>query len=170
MKNQNQKFKKIKRSDSLYLSDGYFSNRHWLLKAAWVETMSSRVTFGIRKALKRMQVETVAARLRGESPSHVKLAQFIAKVDFSKYRKVNLDSDSVKRKIGHPRGEVARGLVAFIIKNGKHEIGVDPEYFPMLTFDVATEIFVSLPDSPIVIRRDSEIVGLLMPKTFKERE
>ncbi len=165
--NQFKKFRKIGKSDPLYIGDGFFSNRHWLFRADWIQSMKTRVTLGLRKALERKQVEYVTARMQGAEVPSVNLGKLVNELNFDNYQKIDM-TKPIATRLGFRKRAVTESVTAFILKNGKKEIGVDPLYISALFFDPEAEIFIRDGESPIAIRKNGELIGLLMPIRLKK--
>jgi len=175
MKKQNLKFRPIKKSELLYLGDGFFANGHWLFSADWLAGLSSRVTMGLRKALQRKQLEIVTARLQGnaDQPNYRsrELSKIVARFSFGpvNYSRVELSEKTISKQIGFlNQRELEKGVTAFIIHNHAHKIGIAPDYFAALTFDNDVNIFVATATDPVIMKKNNVVIGMIMPMHLNE--
>lgn len=158
------RFKKIDKREPLALAEGFFTNREWVFKTDWLLAMKTKITIGLRAAIARKTLEVVNARLSGATVNLPTIQTLIQRIELSTYKRVVLTAETFTKKIGYRHGKFEnKGVVAFTINAHRKQINVDPEYFTALFFDATAEIHIRDEKSPIVILKNSEIVGLIMP-------
>lgn len=161
------KFKKISKHDPLYIGDGFISNRHWLFKSDWVETLKTRASLQLRNHLQALRIKTVTEKFSGnESPTYP-LGNLVSGIDLANYRPIQLNSESVRVHIGFRKNEMIKSPVAFVLQSGKTKVGIDPEYMQAFYFDSEIEILINGPRDPIVMRKNNEVIGLIGPMQLK---
>lgn len=172
---KNCKFKKLAKSETLYVSGGFVSNKHWVFDMQWLLGLKRSNSLGlttIQNAVKKAQVKATMARLNGAFyPSH-DLEKVVSAIPLSQYKPapqggIEFIEDFLKGDYEKP------GVVALAFKTKKTPY-LDIEYAAALFFDTSTMIMIKDGSSPIVLQDASgKIVAALMglnPKQYESKD
>jgi hypothetical protein len=162
-KNKKLKFRSITKKTNLFLKDGYLSNGHWLFCTEWIESLKSKYSLGVKRALTKKTIQVVSSRLLGETRHEHDLESLVKKIPLREYTKINLNESVVNDVEGFPYGKLYKDVVAFKIKTKNSEILIATDYYVALLFDSEVEIHIKDFMSPIVLLKENKIVGLLCP-------
>lgn len=157
------RFKKISKSETVFVQGGLVSNRHWIISAAWLATLKRRRDLGMTALCKRVekaQAAATLARLNDSSyPTH-DLGAIVASFDLSEYR----SAKALEFHYGFIRGKADQYdacIVSFGVKGTPY---LDVEYAAALYFSTDTAILVKDSKSPVLLQDASgAIVAVLAP-------
>jgi len=165
------RFKKIKKSDSLYIAGNLIASGHWLFCIDWIQSLGTpRATMGIRRAITRMQLSIVTMRLTGNEyrPRH-DIEQVFKGLTSNLSNYTRIDLNSVTEKFDFLDSKVlAKGVVARVINNNGIKIGVDSEYFTAFLFDPKCEVLAKGEFDPILVKKNNSVVAIVMPMRLTE--
>jgi hypothetical protein len=162
------KFKKIKKTDSIFLAGNLICSGHWLFCIDWVNSLGTpRATMGLRRAIARTQLDVVTARINNEScraMSRVaEIEKLYARTELTNYCPVNL-ADVIEKIDFKDVPGIQRDVVAMVINAANGEkIGIDVEYYAAFLFDKAATILARGKNDPILVQKNNRIVAMVMP-------
>lgn len=160
------KFKKIPASQTVYVRDGYATNRHWIFRIDWLNTLAkSRGNIQVRNRAKKAMLAANTARLLGNDYDKLDVSQPVSQIVLTEYRAASASEFETVQ--GYIKGDQSNyGAVAFRIGGVPC---LDIEYFPALQWDSGVTVMVKGKHDPVVILSGGEIVGLIAPikSTYK---
>lgn len=154
------KFRKVSAAEILFFNAGFVSNRHWIFSTAWILSLTSRTTMGLRNRIKRDQLQLVTHKMQGTETrmTSMDIGTVVNTLTNGKFRVFPLSE--AKSVLGYKRGKPGdKQTVA--MQFGRGGPAVDIEYFAALQFDAETEVRIAGPHDPILIYRHGAIVGLI---------
>lgn len=156
-----QKFKKLSKSENIFLESGYASNGKWLFNVNWLKSVASRGNIQVRNRVTKAQVEFVNKKLSSEYINTRPVSAVVSNVNLKAYRPVDL-SEQVKVRQGYKHGKPdSFGTVAFQL--GTNGPCIDAEFYPALLWDTETTAHVCGDTDPIVVLKAGEIVAMVAP-------
>ena len=170
------KFKVPRKPDfaSCHITAQYLTNGHWLFNTQWLEACGASAR-SVKTLLKKIRVERVTARLRGEEitdyasridgiiPSHTRICTDYMPADCTP------DAGPLFEQ-GKPAQEgLSIDHVLLKIK-GEVKSAINVKYCAALSFCPDTRVLVNTADktAPIVHINEERVVGLIMPVRIPE--
>lgn len=147
----------------LFCGDGYVSNRHWLFQVDWLLGLKTKGLASLKKRVQKAQVETVTRKMTDPEFKPVALGKIVSTVrDANGYSRVEFTGKTAKLESGFRNGHTIVPT-HFVLSHGREKIAIDSNYFPALFFDDSLEIHARGSLDPILLVKDSEVVGVVMP-------
>lgn len=162
------RFRFIQKNDPFFLSCGFVSNTEFAFRIDWIEKLNSKITRQLRRLMAAKQVEVVQKRLAGQKVETPSIDNLLSVLDLREYSKVELKRENILKKLGFRKGALEKSVVAYVIRGPKKNqgVGIHCEYLPALFFSTGLEVLIKDNVSPIIIKRNNEIVGLISPIKF----
>ncbi len=162
------KFELPRKNESVFLTEKFISCGPWLMDIKWLEscarTGSKETRMLVKPVLKLMQntrTTRVIDLVSGNEIKHRDLSKLIpGKNELLGFEQVGVSSAAASVNIV----DFCIDSVSFGFSDVN--VTVDAAYFPMLGFDNNAKVFIRGGQGihPIVMVKDGEVVGLLMPK------
>jgi hypothetical protein len=161
------KFKKLTKYDDLFLDGDLASNRFWIFKISWLNSLKIRSTIGLRKAIAKRQLEVVRARLTGAEVRRHDFGTLLKKAfitdSVNPHVSIELTKKTVSKRYAVIESQLQKQVIGFFVKNGAEKVCLDAEYFTALFFDNEVKAYFRSSIDPVFLIKNNEIVGAIAP-------